>query len=233
MKDFHEEMVEKYGLPSWLPNDWMYKEVQAYKKKPVFGIGINDVEFSCQPTINGVRAKHLGYVSWQNMLSRCYDAKVLERQPAYIGTTVCSEWHKFSNFLVWFNKNFNTGLVLDKDILYRYNKMYSPETCLYVQPIENTFIITCTRSRGELPLGVCTYKNKGFRATISTMQDTGKHTTKMLGVFEDPLDAHYMWQRSKLEQCIDLIENYNCINLIHIRDRLLEDIKNNLITEVL
>lgn len=233
MKDFHEQMVEKYGLPSWLPEGWVYKKVQEYKKKPVFGIGINDVEFSCQPTILGIRVKHPAYVSWQNMLSRCYDTKFIERQPSYTGTTMCNEWLHFSNFLAWFNINFSTGLVLDKDILRRYNKVYSPETCLFVQPIENTFIITCTRSRGDLPLGVCTHKSSGYRATISTMHTTGKHTTIMLGIFDTPLEAHNTWRIAKIDQCTNLINNFGCTNLSIIRDRLLEDIKNNLITEVL
>ena len=32
---FHDEMVEKYGLPDWLPAGWVYKPA-GKNKRPVF-----------------------------------------------------------------------------------------------------------------------------------------------------------------------------------------------------
>ena len=66
------------------------------------------------------------------MLIRCYNKKDLEKNPTYKNTTVCIEWCNFQNFAQWFEKNYIDDWALDKDILVKGNKVYSPETCCFV-----------------------------------------------------------------------------------------------------
>lgn len=92
--------------------------------------------------IKGVRNKQ--YQIWINMIKRCYSTKQIERNLTYKDVTVCEEWHNFQNFAEWYEENYNPeymeGWHLDKDILVKGNKVYSPETCTLVpKEINNLF----------------------------------------------------------------------------------------------
>lgn len=91
------------------------------------------------------------YNAWQNMLRRCYDESYQEKHPTYIGCEVVEEWHNFQNFAKWYDENYyeieGQIMDLDKDILVIGNKIYSPETCLFVpQSINKLFT---TRGKGK------------------------------------------------------------------------------------
>jgi len=90
-------------------------------RKLVFGIGTNNAEYNVEGC--------LYYRKWYNMLRRCYRTP---QHPAYIGVTVCKEWHRFNNFKTWMKDKEWEGLELDKDLRVVGNKVYSPETCMFV-----------------------------------------------------------------------------------------------------
>ena len=73
---------------------------------------------------------------WGDMIKRCYDEKQLKRRPSYMGVTVCDEWLCYANFKEWYDENIyeikDERIHLDKDILIKGNKVYSPETCIFV-----------------------------------------------------------------------------------------------------
>lgn len=85
---------------------------------------------------------------WSSMLNRCYNSKGSRDYINYgaKGVTVCDRWHNFSNYVddVILLKNYNEDLVklgklhLDKDIINRNAKVYSPDTCGWVTQTENT-----------------------------------------------------------------------------------------------
>ena len=97
-------------------------------KKLLYNVGIND--YIGKVNINGKIEKF--YKVWQSMLSRCYDPKYHNRNPAYIGCKVCKEWYSLTAFKKWFDKNYIEDYELDKDILIEGNKLYSPDTCCFV-----------------------------------------------------------------------------------------------------
>lgn len=76
------------------------------------------------------------YNIWYNMLKRCYNEKNRERAKSYKDCVVCDEWHNFQNFKQWCIENYyeiqDVKMHLDKDILIRNNKIYSPYTCCFV-----------------------------------------------------------------------------------------------------
>lgn len=78
------------------------------------------------------------YLVWRNMLQRCYSETFQKKRPTYKGCSVASEWHNFQVFALWFNENYIKGYNIDKDIKINGNKVYSPETCLFVTTAENT-----------------------------------------------------------------------------------------------
>jgi hypothetical protein len=45
-------------------------------------------------------------------------------------------------------------MALDKDILYKGNKIYSPDTCVFVPQEINALFVKNDANRGDLPIGV-------------------------------------------------------------------------------
>lgn len=86
------------------------------------------------------RVKTKAYSTWHHMLERCYDPRYHKKYPTYAGVTTCKEWYNFQSFAEWFNINYKDGLHLDKDINQKgvKDKIYSPETCVFVSGAENS-----------------------------------------------------------------------------------------------
>lgn len=190
-------------------------------------MGINDVEFVCYPNINGKRIKHPAHGSWYSMLKRCFDQSWKKKEPSYNDVTCCDEWLLFSNLLVWFNNNYINTYVLDKDLITRGNKIYSPTTSLFIPVEVNSFLVTSGLGRGDQPLGV--YKNGNrYIASIS------KKSTTHIGSFSDPYLAHNAWQQEKLVLTKALYLKYpNIHGLQCLIDRLELDILQNKETIIL
>lgn len=185
------------------------------EKKLVCGVGVNDADYVTQKTkpdhsaryVNGKYKQKLVwvcpfYITWANMLKRCYSEKYQEKYPTYKGCTVCEEWKLFSNFRKWMVEQEWEGLQLDKDLLVVGNKVYSAETCVFVTCQVNNFLGENDRSRGEWPIGVSWNKRaKKFYAKCSN-PITGK--LKGLGYFTCQHEAHRAWLAKKLEHAYAL-----------------------------
>lgn len=125
----------------------------------------------------------IAYQKWKDMLYRCYSGRYKD----YEGCTVCEEWHSYSNFEIWFNSHLqgNDSVELDKDILYKRNKVYSAETCCLVPHYVNTLFLACNSNRGDLPIGVWYDKEKSrYRANMSCDGESQK-----LGSFKTAEEA--------------------------------------------
>lgn len=160
----------------------------------ICGIGINDAEDS-------VFDKDV-YQVWVNMIKRCYDEKVIARRPAYRGCSVCDEWLHLSNFILWYDKNCKPGYQIDKDILIKGNKVYSPETCLGVPRRINALFISARATRGEFPIGVTRHYNK-YDAQINY-----GHGSKRIGRYDTPEEAFYAYKKAKESYIRELAEEY-------------------------
>ena len=156
-----------------------------------FGFGINDFPLLVAGREDGVLQS---YQIWVSMLNRCYDTKYHDREPAYIGCSVCEDWRYFSRFDDWVRSErsgYKKGYQLDKDILVKGNKIYSPETCVFVPHEINSLFCTTRARRSELPIGVSRLKDK-YTAHCSV---GGK--TKHLGSFSTPTEAFDAYKRFK------------------------------------
>lgn len=112
----------------------------------------------------------IAYNCWRSMLQRCYSEKMHYRCPTYNNCTVCKEWLNFQNFAKWHEENYyninNEVMNLDKDILIKGNKVYSPETCVFVPRSINLMFVKSNKTRGDLPIGVSKNHNK-FMAQVA------------------------------------------------------------------
>lgn len=137
------------------------KEKPNYNnRKVLYGFGINDYPDHIMAGKNNVLPS---YQIWVSMIKRCYDEKYHKREPAYIGCSVCDDWKYFSKFNEWFQSNesgYKDGYQLDKDILQKGNKVYSPKTCVFVPKEINSLFCSSKANRSELPIGVSKNKNK-------------------------------------------------------------------------
>lgn len=81
------------------------------------------------------------YINWYNMLIRCYSETYIANRATYLGCTVAPEWYNFQIFADWHEENYpkdGKDYHLDKDIKITGNKIYGPETCMYVTAEDNT-----------------------------------------------------------------------------------------------
>jgi hypothetical protein len=107
----------------------------------------------------------LSYKYWNSMFERCYSNKHHIRKITYKDCEVDKLWHNYQVFGEWFDKNYyeinNELMCLDKDILVKGNKTYSPNTCIFVPERINTLFCRRQNDRGEYPIGVNIHKKTG------------------------------------------------------------------------
>lgn len=182
------------------------KEVWKTKSETIlFGVGINDVDYNVKlyeetSRVDGKRYQKLLWIcpfyrKWQDMLSRCYSEK---SYPTYTGCFVFEPWLRLSVFKAWMELQDWQGKQLDKDLLVKGNKVYSPDTCLFLEPRVNGFLVEHNKRRGKYPLGVSLDKRSNkFTAQCSSVE-SGKNTN--LGRYDTPEEAHKVWLDFKLKQ---------------------------------
>ena len=82
-------------------------------------------------------------------------------------------------------------MCLDKDILIKGNKVYSPETCVFVPTAINNLFVKKQRSRGDYPIGVRKLKQR-YSAYLGI-----KGKTKTIGVYDTVEDAFFSYKSAK------------------------------------
>lgn len=162
-----------------------------YQKTLIYGVGINDsVE---HVSVN--RKLIPSYNYWVSMLRRCYNNDE-NKNKTYKGCTVCEEWKYFSNFKCWFEENYVDGWEIDKDILVKGNRIYSPKTCCFVPHEINSIFTKSNRRRGCLPIGV--YYNKRNKK-YATQCNVEGYRRGHFGYYNTKDEAFQAYKRAKEE----------------------------------
>lgn len=153
------------------------------------------------------------YRTWCHMLERCYDEKYHEKESTYIGCETSKEWLNFQNFGEWDEDNYyeieGERMHLDKDILFKSNKIYSPDTCIYVPETINKLFTKSDKKRGGNPIGVCYHKrNNNYVAGCSVYDFENKKKKRIhLGSYNTPEEAFEVYKQFK-EQYIKQVADY-------------------------
>lgn len=166
----------------------------------VFGVGMIGSEYPSK--VNGKMTKE--YTTWRNMLMRCFDVKYKEAHPAYKNVTCCDEWLLFENFYEWLHsqENFDKWFdgkywALDKDIIIKGNKIYSPNVCCLVPA--NVNVLFTQKPKRNLPVGI--YKNgNGYTARcdnllIGKTEKLGTHQT-----VENAFNAYKIYKEDLIKE---------------------------------
>lgn len=181
------------------------------KKKLVCGAGTNDSDYVTQKfetiIVDGKQKRKLVWVcpfyqAWTSMLKRCYSIKTQERYPTYKGCSVSTEWLTFTVFKNWMMTQNWEDNHLDKDLLIEGNKVYSPETCVFVSGVVNSFTIDSGATRGDFLIGISWDKKSG--KFMSKCSNPFTKEQEYLGLFDCEQEAHEAWSKRKLELAHEL-----------------------------
>lgn len=188
-------------------------------KDPLFPIvcGIGYIGIGkYKPSING--KKVVEYQTWHNMFERCYNPYNINKRLGYQNVFICEFFHNFQNFAKWHKENhyelLDEKVDLDKDIIKKNNKIYSPEYCSFVPQSINKLIIKCGKTRGKYPIGVSSHKNtNGYRARLGN---------KHLGFFSTQQKAFRAYKKEKEKQIKIMANKYKEVLNKKVYDSLIE-----------
>ena len=215
MERVAEDFYVLYSIPLYGGKEGIEMSGGMDDIKTMVDWGIVDVDYCVTktvtlPKINGKRVQKKVwtcpyYKKWYAMLSRVFSHSYHKRRPNYIGCSICEGWRKLSDFIKWVDSQPNKdweNCEPDKDLLFHNNKIYSPDTVVFVDHITNKFILDSANKRGEYLLGVDTSRGR-FRARC---KDPFNLQSPWIGYFESELEAHKAWQAKKHEYACQLAE---------------------------
>ena len=146
------------------------------------------------------------YDAWHDMIRRCYYTGYHKKNPTYIDCEVCDEWLNFQDFAKWYENNYyqieNQQMNLDKDILVKNNKIYSPETCIFVPHDINSLFTKTNTKRGKYPIGVHFKKNK-YHVQIQKYKQV-----IYLGTYDTPEEAFMVYKTAKENHIKEMADKY-------------------------
>jgi hypothetical protein len=185
-------------------------KIRCPYERTVYGVGyIGEGKYKTRK--NGKHTKC--YQTWTDMLKRCYDEKYHEKHPTYKNCKVSEEWLCFQNFAKWYYDNYyevkGERMHLDKDILIKRNKIYSPETCVFAPDKINILFVKSDSKRGDNPIGVNYHKRvKKYQVNCHIFNfKTNKTKGAYLGYYETREKAFEVYKQFK-ENYIKKVADY-------------------------
>lgn len=200
-KDLDIQFDDGYILNHVKYYTFLHKELKNPMFPQVYGVGCIGVgEFN--------KTEHEKiYAVWSAMLKRCYT--VCDRDKSYIGCSVCDYWLNFQNYARWYvNNKWNEECkCVDKDILIKGNKIYSPDTCIFVDEFINSLFTKRQNHRGLYPIGVVLNQNR-YKKFNASCNYYGKN--KFIGNYSSPeeaFNAYKKFKESYIKQVADEYKN--------------------------
>lgn len=152
------------------------------------------------------------FSTWYHMLTRCYSDKHHEEYPTYINCSASEEFYNFQAFGEWDSENYyqidDEKMCLDKDILIKGNKIYSPETCIYVPEIINNLFVKNNKTRGESVIGTIPHQGKYVAQCSLINLKTGKSKREYLGIYRTQEKAFEVYKHYKEKNIKQIADKY-------------------------
>lgn len=180
--------------------------------RTIRGVGyLGDGKYMTNQTLHERRA----FGIWCNMIDRCYNEEVRSKYAAYSDCIICDSWQCYQVFRKWYDDNFyNVGterMHIDKDILYKNNRVYSPETCILV-PQRINMLFMHKPNKYNLPNGVKPSSSGKYEA---------KYNGKYLGVFGSVEEAAIVHNKEKKKVIIQIANEYKDQIPVRVYDALI------------
>lgn len=150
--------------------------------------------------------KTRAYSIWNGMMARCYSDEYKVKNPTYLDCKVCESWWNFQSFAQWLTQNayYEDDFEVDKDILVKGNKEYSPSTCALVPHEINTLLVSCQAVRGDYKVGVTKdSRSNNFYASVC---EHGQQ--RYIGSFETEFMASQAYAKAKKMQIIKIANKW-------------------------
>lgn len=169
----------------------------------VHGWGVNDSNQPITKMVEGRQVKCPYYSRWEAMIRR------VEKDPSYAGVTICEEWRYFSAFELWMSSQGWQGRELDKDLLSKSSKTYSPETCTFLPNYINRIIVSHkAENSGGLPLGVVDVTKDGTELFKVSLEGGFTPEVYSYGHYTTKEECHQAWQIAKASQLKQAVLEY-------------------------
>lgn len=154
-------------------------------------------------TVKGRYLEDLALSSWKLMITRvCKDV-------AYSDCEIIDSWLDYQNYAEFYytDKYRKKGWCLDKDILVKDNRIYSPKTCCFVPNEINSYIANYrgikNRQQKDLPVGVSLFKKQNlYRARVND-SITKKSIVKYFKNAEDAAEAYKEMKKVQIVKLAD------------------------------
>ncbi|WP_182006240.1 AP2 domain-containing protein [Priestia aryabhattai] len=176
-------------------HDFRRGKVRNPYDRSLYGVGYNGVG-KYKASENGKDT--FIYMFWKDMMKRCYSEKFHEKRPSYKDCSVSSKWHNLQDFGAWFDNNYykvdDETMSLDKDILVKGNKVYSPDTCVFAPRRINSLFVKNDANRGDYPIGV-TFNEKD-NIYLAKFKG-GNRKNVHIGSYKTAEDAFYAYKKKK------------------------------------
>lgn len=152
------------------------------------------------------------YTFWTGFIQRVHYKKHKSREH-YKSVLINKDWYNYQNFAKWADENYyeipNHQMQIDKDILFKNNKEYSPDKCIFVPQIINVLFTKSDKARGVLPIGVYWFKEgNNYRAQCSYVDNNGELKNKYLGGHSNPYDAYLAYKKFKESHIKEIADRY-------------------------
>ncbi|MFQ9297921.1 MAG: AP2 domain-containing protein [Clostridia bacterium] len=209
-----------YVIKNKTYSDFKNGEIKCPYDRRVFGVGcVGEGKYKVLENGKATRV----YSTWHCMLRRCYDKEFHKKNPTYKDCTVYKEWHNFQNFGKWYDNNYyeieGEKMCLDKDILVKHNKVYSPETCIFVPERINTLFIKCDKSRGDSVIGTSPKDGK-YQVSCNLINPvTGESKKEYLGFYdtqEKGFETYKYYKEKNIKEVAEYFKRYIPIELYQV-----------------
>jgi len=175
--------------------------VKVMSKICYYGVATNDLKKEYKS--KGLRTSSCPINrKWRDMIRRCYDEKRKSRLGKLSDCSVCAEWLLFSNFKAWMEKQDWQGKELNKDIMSGQSKIYSPETCLFVDRSVNMLVVGLNTAKGAVYVAS---RKKYYSSVKNTL--TGK--LEFLGLYKEEHEANHAYKKRKSEIILEFAKSLN------------------------
>ena len=201
-RDVKVKIIETDEIINTTYQNFKIGQIKSHYSPTLYNVGITGV-------IDKGESDTYCYKLWVNIMTRCYNEDYKKSRPTYKDVTICNEWKYYHNFKEWFNKHWyeidGERIELDKDIINKGNKVYSPENCIFVPQRINSLFTKGNSKRGELPIGVTkTFKCETFSSTVSI---NGKNITKRFETVEEAFQDYKFRKEKEIKRVADLYKD--------------------------
>ena len=103
---------------------------------------------------------------FSSLKSRVNGTTTTPRDYVYLDCYIHETWKTSEDFVLWAQsiEYYQDGWQLDKDILVKGNRVYGPDTCVFVPQQINKLLVKANSIRGDYPIGVKKHSKNTFRA---------------------------------------------------------------------